>query len=202
MILPMSSARVPSASMISPEERIVVLIRFKPSVAFSMVPMPLCTSSRERFEMSSRTLAVSATRWIEVTIWSIEAEVSLTLEACVCVLFTMFCTFTLISCMVLVTSSMAEEVCRLFLADSSEELATWVEALATCEAASRTLRTSPRRPSTMRVKALARVSLAERGRTSTARLPPAMASETAAISFRYFTMESKVRASCPISSLP
>ena len=131
-----------------------------------------------------------------------EAEVSLTLEACTCVLFTMFCTFTLISCIVLVTSSMAEEVCRLFLADSSEALATWVEALATCEAASRTLRTIPRRPSTMRVKAFASVSLAERGRTSTARLPPAMASETAAISFRYLTMDSKVLASCPISSLP
>jgi hypothetical protein len=29
-----------------------------------------------------------------------------------------------------------------------------------------------------------------------------MASETAAISFRYFTIESKVRASCPISSCP
>jgi len=117
--------------MISPEERIVVLIRLRPSVAFSMVPMPLCTSSRERFEMSSRTFAVSATRWIEVTIWSIEAEVSLTLDAWVCVLFTMFCTFTLISCMVLVTSSIAEEVCRLLRADSSDALATWLEALAT-----------------------------------------------------------------------
>ena len=149
-----------------------MLIRFKPSVAFSIVPMPLCTSSRERFEMSSSTLAVSATRWIEVTISSIEAEVSLTLEACVCVLFTMFCTFTLISCMVLVTSSMAEEVCRLLRADSSEELATCVAALATCEAASRTLRTSPRRPSSMRRKALASVSLADRGRTSTPRFRP------------------------------
>ena len=37
-------------------------------VSFSMVPIPLCTSSRERLEMSSSTLAVSATRWIEVTI--------------------------------------------------------------------------------------------------------------------------------------
>ena len=99
--------------------------------------------------------------------------------------------------MVLVTSSMAEEVCKPFLADSSEEVATWVEAMATCDAASRTSRTSPRRPSTMRVKAFARVSLAERGRTSTARLPPAMASETAAISFKYFTIESKVRGQLP-----
>src|SRR2546429_1180902 len=104
-----------------------------------------------------------------------EADVSLTLEACVCVLFTMFCTFTLISCIVLVTSSIAEEVCRLFLADSSEALATCVEALATCDAASRTLRTIPRRPSTMRVKAFASVSFGERGWTSTDRLPPAMA---------------------------
>ena len=48
--------------MISPEERIVMLILFRPSVAFSMVAMPLCTSSRERLEISSRTLAVSATR--------------------------------------------------------------------------------------------------------------------------------------------
>src|SRR5579862_2582667 len=44
---------------------------------------------------------------MEATIWSMEAEVSLTLEACTCVLFTMFCTLTLISCMVLVTSSIA-----------------------------------------------------------------------------------------------
>ena len=70
-----------------------------------------------------------------------EAEVSLTLEAWICVLFTMFCTLTLISCMVLVTSSMAEAVCRLILADSSDAPATWLEALATWEAASRTLRT-------------------------------------------------------------
>ena len=76
--------------MISPEERIVVWILFRPSVAFSMVPMPFCTSSRERLEISSRTFAVSATRWMEATISSIEAEVSLTLEACTCVLFTMF----------------------------------------------------------------------------------------------------------------
>ncbi|MGC2247638.1 MAG: hypothetical protein WA609_13630, partial [Terriglobales bacterium] len=59
-----------------------------------------------------------------MTIWSMEAEVSLTLEAWVWVLLTMFCTLTLISCMVLVTSSMAEEVWRLVRADSSEELAT------------------------------------------------------------------------------
>ena len=47
---------------ICPEERIVVLIRFKPSVAFSIMVIPLWTSSRERLEMSSNTLAVSATR--------------------------------------------------------------------------------------------------------------------------------------------
>ena len=53
-----------------------------------------------------------------------EAEVSLTLIACVCVFFTMFCTFTLISCMVLVTSSIAEEACTLTLAALSEASAT------------------------------------------------------------------------------
>jgi len=53
-----------------------------------------------------------------------EAEVSLTLEACICVLFTMFCTLMLISCIVLVTSSMAEAACTLILADSSEADAT------------------------------------------------------------------------------
>ena len=78
-----------------------------------------------------------------------EAEVSLTLEACTCVLFTMFCTLTLISCMVLVTSSMAEDACNPILAESSEAPATWLEALATCDEASRTLRTSPARPSTI-----------------------------------------------------
>src|SRR3982750_2942860 len=78
---------------------------------------------------------------MEATISSMEAEVSLTLEACTCVLFTMFCTLTLISCIVLVTSSIADEVCRLILADSSDAPATCVDALATCEAASRTLMT-------------------------------------------------------------
>ena len=58
------------------------------------------------------------------TISSMEAEVSLTLEACICVLFTMFCTLMLISCIVLVTSSMAEAACTLILADSSEAEAT------------------------------------------------------------------------------
>ena len=90
----------------------------------SMVAMPFCTSSRERCEISSSTLEVSATRWIEATIWSMEAEVSLTLEACVCVFFTMFCTLMLISCIVLVTSSIAEDACTLTLADSSEASAT------------------------------------------------------------------------------
>ena len=56
--------------------------------------MEKTTDGRERFEMSSRTLAVSATRWIEVTIWSMEAEVSLTLEAWVWVLFTMSVSYT------------------------------------------------------------------------------------------------------------
>ena len=54
--------------MICPEERMVVLMWFRPSVALSMVVMPLWTSSRERLEMSSSTLAVSATRWMEATI--------------------------------------------------------------------------------------------------------------------------------------
>jgi len=57
-------------------------------------------------------------------IWSMEAEVSLTLEDCICVLFTMFCTLILISCMVLVTSSMAEDERTLTLAESSEASAT------------------------------------------------------------------------------
>jgi hypothetical protein len=75
----------------------------------SMVWMPVTTSSRDRLAISRRTFAVSATRWIEVTIWSMEADVSATLEACTCVFFTTFCTLMLISCIVLVTSSMAEE---------------------------------------------------------------------------------------------
>src|ERR1035438_4105181 len=100
-----------------------------------------------------------------------EAEVSVTLEACTCVLFTMFCTLTLISCIVLVTSSIAEEVCRLILADSSDAPATWLDALATWDDASRTLRTRFLRPSIMRLKALPRVSFFERGSTSTLRLP-------------------------------
>ena len=58
-----------------------------------------------------------------MTIWSIEAEVSATLDACTWVFFTTFCTLTLISCIVLVTSSIAEAACTLTLADSSEALA-------------------------------------------------------------------------------
>ena len=113
--------------------------------------------------MSSSTFAVSATRWMEATIWSIEAEVSLTLEACVCVFFTMFCTLMLISCMVLVTSSIADAACTLIFAESSEALATWFEPLATCAALSRTFFTRLRRPTVISWKALPRVSRLERG---------------------------------------
>ena len=84
----------------------------------------------------------------------------------------------------LVTSSIAEEPCRLILADSSEAPATWLDALATCEARSRTLRTSARKLSTICWKAWPKVSCFERGSTWTIKLPFAMASETAAISFR------------------
>src|SRR5436190_24137788 len=100
---------------------------------------------------------------MDATIWSIEADVSLTVEACTCVLFTMFCTLTLISCMVLVTSSIADDVCRLIFADSSDAPATCVDALATCEEASRTLRTRLRRPSVIFENALPRTSLFDRG---------------------------------------
>ena len=116
---------------------------------------------------------------------SIEAEVSLTLEACICVFFTIFCTLMLISCMVLVTSSMAEEACMLTLAESSEALATWLDPPATWAALCRTLRTRTPRPSVIRANAWPRVSRSERGATSQERSPPAMPSETAAISFRY-----------------
>src|SRR5437764_13750273 len=114
-----------------------------------------------------------------------DAEVSLTLDACTWVLFTMFCTLTLISCMVLVTSSIAEDACNPILAESSEAPATWFEALATWDDASRTLRTNPARPSTIRENALPRVSCDDRGFTSTLKSPPAMDSDTPAISFRY-----------------
>ena len=94
----------------------------------------------------------------------------------------MFCTLMVISCIVLVTSSIAEAALRLILADSSEAPATWLDPLATCAALSRTLLTSVRRPSTILTKALPRVSRGDRGRTSTAKSPPAIDSETAAIS--------------------
>ena len=91
-------------------------------------------------------MAVSATRWIEVTIWSMEAEVSATLEACTCVFFTTFCTLMLISCIVLVTSSMAEEACTLTFADSSAAPATWLEPAETWPAESRVVRTRSCKP--------------------------------------------------------
>ena len=47
------------------------------------------------------------------------------------------------------------------LEESSEAPATWLEALATCDDASRTLRTSPASPSTILAKALPRVSKIE-----------------------------------------
>ena len=37
-------------------------MRLSPVVAFSMLLIPLSTSWRERFEMSSKTMEVSATR--------------------------------------------------------------------------------------------------------------------------------------------
>ena len=96
-----------------------------------------------------------------------EEEVSATLDACTCVFFTTFCTLTLISCIVLVTSSIADAACTLTLADSSEALAIWPAPLATCEALSRTCRTNSRNPCVMRAKALAMVSCWERGCTAT-----------------------------------
>src|SRR5437763_7935305 len=113
-----------------------------------------------------------------------EAEVSLTVEACTCLLFPMFCTLTLISCRVLVTSSIAEDACNPFLAESSEAPATWFEALATWDDASRTLRTNPASPSTIRENALPRVSCDDRGFTSTLKSHPAMDYDTPAITLR------------------
>ena len=78
----------------------------------------------------------------------------------------------------------AESRLESIFADSSEAPATCEEALATCEEASRTLRTRLLRPSTMRRNALPNVSFFDRGWTSTDRFPPAMASETDAISLR------------------
>src|SRR5438067_4373684 len=49
-------------------------MRFNPSVAFSIVEIPLFTSSREPFDISSRTFPVSATPWLAPTISSIHAE--------------------------------------------------------------------------------------------------------------------------------
>ena len=108
-----------------------------------------------------------------------EAEVSATLEACTCVFFTTFCTLMLISCMVLVTSSIAEDACTLTFADSSAAPATWLEPAETCEAPSRVVRTISCRPWDMRRNALPSVSRFERGVTSTVRSPSATAMETA-----------------------
>jgi hypothetical protein len=113
-----------------------------------------------------------------------DAEVSATLEAWFCVFRTTFCTFTLISCMVVDTSSIAEEACTPSLADSSEASATWLEPAATWLALSRTWRTRPRKPPLMEAKALPMVSRSERGRVSMFSCPRAMHSAAAAISFR------------------
>jgi hypothetical protein len=93
-----------------------------------------------------------------VTIWSMDAEVSATLEPCTCVFLTTFCTLMLISCIVLVTSSIADAACTLTLADSSEALAICPAPLATCAALSRTWRTRSRRPCVIRANAFAMVS--------------------------------------------
>ncbi len=61
-ILPMLSTRSPRLVMMVADETMEPLMRFRPSVVFCIVSMPLVTSSRERPEMSSRTLALSATR--------------------------------------------------------------------------------------------------------------------------------------------
>ena len=113
-----------------------------------------------------------------------EADVSATLDACTCVFFTTFCTLMLISCIVLVTSSIAEAACTLTLADSSEAAAICPAPLATWEALSRTWRTNSRRPWVMRANAFAIVSCCERGWTATDSCPSAIAAETAAISLR------------------
>ena len=119
-----------------------------------------------------------------MTISSIDADVSATLDDCTCVFFTTFCTLMLISCIVLVTSSIADAARTLTFADSSDALAIWPAPDATCDALSRTCRTSSRRPCVMRANAVAMVSRCERGFTVTDNSPSAMAAETEAISFR------------------
>ena len=77
--------------------------------------------------------------------------------------FTTFCTLMLISCMVLVTSSIAEAACTLTLADSSEAPAIWFEPAETCDALSRVVRTISCKPCDIRRNALPSVSRFERG---------------------------------------
>ena len=91
--------------------------------------------------------------------------------------------------------------CTLILADSSDASATWLEPAATCAAASRTELTIERSPCVILAKASASVSWLERGWIATDRSPPAIASETVAISFRYSTISRYAWASWPISSI-
>ncbi len=113
-----------------------------------------------------------------------EAEVSATLEVCICVLLTTFCTLMLISCIVLVTSSIAEAASTLTLADSVDAAAIWLDPDATPVALSLTFMARSRSPRIICKKAFAIVSRDDRGRTVTFNRPSAIAEETLAISFR------------------
>ena len=108
--------------------------------------MPAWTSSWERWLISKRVRAVSATLWMEATICSMDEDVSATLEVCICVLFTTFCTLMLISCMVLVTSSIAVAASTPTFADSVDAAAIWLDPEATPAALSLTCVARSRSP--------------------------------------------------------
>ena len=90
----------------------------------------------------------------------------------------------LISCIVLVTSSMAEAASTLTFADSVDAAAIWLDPDATPVALSLTFMARSRSPRIICRNALAIVSCDDLGRTVTFNRPSAMAADTLAISFK------------------
>src|SRR5712692_5682497 len=96
-----------------------------------------------------------------------DADVSATLEVCICVLLTTFCTLMLISCIVLVTSSIADAASTLTFADSVDAAAIWLYPDETPEALYLTFMARSRCPRIICRNAFAIVSRWDLGRTVT-----------------------------------
>ena len=153
-ILPMSSTREPSAAMVSAERMMAVLISSVPLIDLSTESSPASTAFFVFCDSSTNCFTVSAIRWIEVTICSTDAEVSVTDEAWFWELFATFWMLADISCMVDVVSSTPVAAVSLFFAACSAVAAICADADAIWSEPERTSVTMLLKPADHRVESI------------------------------------------------